>query len=118
MIRLLFLSLTLLVSLSANAQRDPSTRQAPTTAPKATADLDKVIVKTQKKRGDYIQDSLYHVRVQESELDGMYIPKDLYDAFRELDKLMDDYAKEAFMAFSDEEVDGRTHGTLGGLVRK
>jgi hypothetical protein len=112
MIRLFFFALTLFLSLSANAQVEPNDRdQAPTAKP--SIDPDRVIIKTQKKRGDQIQDSIYQARVQQSELDGMYIPKDLYDAFRELDKLMDSHAKEAFMAFSDEEVDRRTHGSLG-----
>jgi hypothetical protein len=72
-----------------------------------------VIIKTEKKRGDAVNDSIYQLRVLESELDGMYIPKDLYDVFKELDKLMDDQAKKAFMAFSDAEVDRKTHGSLG-----
>lgn len=72
-----------------------------------------VIIKTEKKRGDTVNDSIYQLRVLESELDGMYIPKDLYDVFKELDKLMDGQAKKAFMAFSDAEVDRKTHGSLG-----
>lgn len=110
---LLFISL-LTFSLTAQAQREPSTRQSPTaTSQEKKVDPDKVIIKTQKKRGDVVNDSIYQARVQQAELDGMYIPKDLYDAFHELDKLMDDQAKEAFMAFSDEEVDRKTHGSLG-----
>jgi len=73
----------------------------------------KVVIKTQKKRGDAVNDSLYQIRIQESELDGMYIPKDLYDVFKELDKLMDEDAKKIFMAYSDAEVDRKTHGSLG-----
>ncbi|WMX13552.1 MULTISPECIES: DUF6794 domain-containing protein [unclassified Aureispira] len=73
----------------------------------------KVIIKTQKKRGDVVNDSLYQIRIQQSELDGMYIPRDLYDVFNELDKLMDDDAKQTFMAYSDAEVDRKTHGSLG-----
>lgn len=113
MLRLLLFPTLILFCLSANAQRDVSTRQAPVEKPQAATKTDKVIIKTQRKRGDVVNDSIYQARVLQSELDGMYIPKDLYDAFRELDKLMDGHAKEAFMAFSDEEVDGRTHGTLG-----
>lgn len=76
-------------------------------------DKDKVIIKTQKKRGDVVNDSIYQARVKEEKLDGMYIPRDLYDAFRELDKLMDEDSKKMFMAFADEEVDRKTHGSLG-----
>jgi hypothetical protein len=73
----------------------------------------KVVIKTQKKRGDAVNDSMYQIRIQESELDGMYIPKDLYDVFKELDKLMDEDATKTFMAYSDAEVDRKTHGSLG-----
>ena len=77
---------------------------------------DKVIIKPQKKRGDYVNDSIYQVRIKESKLDGMYIPKDINDVYRELDKLMDDEAKKTFMAFSDQEVDAKTHATLGAWL--
>lgn len=73
----------------------------------------KVIIKTQKKRGDVVNDSIYQIRITKSELDGMYIPRDLYDAFAQLDKLMDEDARKTFMAYSDAEVDRRTHGSLG-----
>lgn len=76
-------------------------------------DPNKVIIKTQKKRGDIVNDSIYQTRIIESKLDGMYIPRDLYDAFNQLNKLMDDDAKQTFMAYSDEEVDRKTHGSLG-----
>lgn len=76
-------------------------------------DPNKVIIKTQKKRGDALNDSIYQNRITESDLDGMYIPRDLYDAFAQLDKLMDDNARETFMAYSDAEVDRKTHGSLG-----
>lgn len=80
---------------------------------KSKNDPNKVIIKPEKKRGDAVNDSIYQARIKESKLDGMYIPIDLYDAFKELDKLMDADAKKTFMAFSDEEVDRKTHGTLG-----
>lgn len=86
-------------------------QQAPKSAP--PVDPDKVIIKKQRTRNDAIVDSLYQVRVQLDEIEGIYIPRDLYDTFKELDKLMDEDAKKAFMAFSDAEVDRRTHGTLG-----
>ena len=84
-----------------------------TNAQDSTKNTDKVIIKPQKKRGDYINDTIYRARIKESKLDGMYIPRDLNDVFRELNKLMDNTAKETFMAFSDEEVDRKTHGTMG-----
>lgn len=86
-------------------------QQAPSSKP--PVDPDKVIIKKQRTRNDVIVDSLYQARISLDKIDGVYIPRDLYDAFKELDKLMDEDAKAAFMAFSDAEVDRRTHGTLG-----
>lgn len=88
-------------------------QEAPKKNPKEKKDPNKVIIKTQKKRGDVVNDSIYQIRITKSELDGMYIPRDLYDAFAQLDKLMDDDARKTFMAYPDEEVDRRTHGSLG-----
>jgi hypothetical protein len=101
MIRTVIILLLSSIGIASFAQEPPQ-EEAP-----------KVIIKTEKKRGDAVNDSIYQARVLESELDGMYIPKDLYDVFRELDKLMDDDTKQAFMAYSDEEVDRKTHGSLG-----
>lgn len=75
--------------------------------------VDKVTIKPQRKRGDDINEETYKERVKQDKLDGMYIPRDLYDAFRVLDELMDEDARKTFMAFSDEEVDRKTHGSLG-----
>lgn len=86
---------------------------AQNTAAQKEPDNKKVIIKTEKKRGDLVNDSLYQARVKESKLDGVYIPIDLNDVFKELNRLMDDGAKEVFMAYSDEEVDRKTHSTLG-----
>ncbi|EJF51902.1 hypothetical protein SapgrDRAFT_0143 [Saprospira grandis DSM 2844] len=58
-------------------------------------------------------DSLYQQRITEREINGIYIPRDLYDCFRVLDGAMEDDFKEYFMSLSDEEVDARTHGSLG-----
>ncbi|BDS10181.1 DUF6794 domain-containing protein [Aureispira anguillae] len=101
MIRILIISLICCIGIGAIAQEAPK------------KDADKVIIKTQKKRGDIVNDSIYQNRILESELDGMYIPRDLYDAFAQLDKLMDEDAKKTFMAYADDEVDRKTHGSLG-----
>jgi hypothetical protein len=74
---------------------------------------DKVIIKRQQKEIDMMYDSVYNWRIQQKKLDDIYIPMDLFDCFKQLDKLMDDGVRERFMAFSDEEVDRRTHGSLG-----
>lgn len=58
-------------------------------------------------------DSVYQARVKMVKIDGVYIPRDLFDVFRTLDTLMDDEVRVKFKAFSEEEVDPRTHASLG-----
>ncbi len=79
----------------------------------ALNNADSIIIIPKKRLIDESLDSAYMWRVQQTHLDEVYIPLDLYDCFKELDKLMDDKVRERFMSFSDEEVDKRTHGSLG-----
>ncbi len=105
MTRLIIMSVFLALGLQMQAQQANTEKKQPK-APRT-------IIKTQKKKIDSVNDSIYYERIRKDELDGMYIPRDLYDCFRILDEQMTATAKEKFMAFSDEEVDRRTHGTLG-----
>ena len=68
-------------------------------------DSNTVIIKPEKKEIYQRYDSIYQVRIKAAELNGIYIPKDLFDAFSQLDKLMDEDAKKMFMSYTDEEVD-------------
>ena len=77
---------------------------------------DKVIIKPQRKKDFHVNDSIYQARVKQAKLDGMYIPFDLKDAFKELNQLMDEEALKTFMAFDDAEVDAKTHATLGAWL--
>lgn len=61
-------------------------------------------------------DSIYRWRITQEKLGGVYIPKDLYDCFKQLDKLMDADVKAKFLAFKDEEVDGRCHLNIGQWI--
>lgn len=74
---------------------------------------EKVVIKRQKKQLDAMYDTVYQWRIKQTKLNDFYIPLDLYDCFRQLDKLMEDEVRVRFMEFSDEEVDARTHGSLG-----
>jgi hypothetical protein len=74
-------------------------------------------IKRQRKAYESIADSVYQWRIKQPTLNGVYIPKDLNDCFVQLDKLMDEDAKKTFMAFSDQEVDMRTHNTLGRWIQ-
>lgn len=77
------------------------------------AKADKVILKPQNKPIDPTIDSIYQWRIKQSHLDNVYIPYDINDCFKHLDKLMEEPVKKRFMAFSDEEVDRKTHASLG-----
>jgi hypothetical protein len=46
----------------------------------------------------------YEWRVQQSKLNGQYIPKDLFDAFAELNKLTDADARAKFIALTENEA--------------
>lgn len=80
-------------------------------------DPDKVIIKRQKKAIYAGVDTFLQARAKMTHIDGVYIPKDLFDCFKELDKAMEEEVREEFMAYSDEEVDKRTHGSLGVWIK-
>lgn len=97
---------------SQNTATDKDSNANP--APKITiSDTSKVIIKREKNKLYSQMDTVYRQRIKMAQIDGVYIPKDLNDCFRELDKLMEQDVREKFMAFSDEEADKRTHGSLG-----
>ena len=73
----------------------------------------KVKVKYQKTNLTEMADSIYKARIKLETIDGVYIPRDLYDCFKQLDKLMDADVKAKFMAFKDTEVDARAHKSVG-----
>jgi hypothetical protein len=79
-------------------------------------ETDKVVIKPQKTAFDANYDSIYQWRVSQSHLDDVYIPMDINDCFKQLDKLMEEPVKKRFMAFSDEEVDSKTHASLGKWI--
>ena len=103
MIRTVIFPILLLIAFNSHAQEPPKEKKAPP----------QTVIKTQKKPIDRVQDSIYYDRTKQKKLDGMYIPMDLYDCFRVLDQQMSETAKEQFKSYSDEEVDRKTHGTLG-----
>ena len=58
-------------------------------------------------------DSLYEIRIQKDELDGVYIPADLEDAFAELQRLSSPADLEKFRMASEETVRDKLHFGLG-----
>jgi hypothetical protein len=49
-------------------------------------------------------------RIQQSQLGGVYIPIDIFDAFKELDKKLEPDVKTKFVALKEEEVEQKVSG--------
>lgn len=79
---------------------------------------DSVVIKKERKKYHIIADSIYKERLKQEKINGNYIPRDLLDAFRELDKIIVGAARENFMNFSDDEVDKRTHRKIGFILKE
>ena len=116
--RYLCLLACLAFALSAQAQKGkPGAEKKDSSAPKVEIkDGQRVKIRQQKTKITATMDSVYNERVKLAYIDSIYIPRDLYDCFRELDKLMEPGVKKTFMEFSDEEVDRRTHASLGKWI--
>lgn len=108
MIRLFVIGMLAFLATNISAQNtlNPSEK-------KDSSKTGKTVIKRQRTSVTAVYDSAYRARAKMATLEGIYIPKDLNDCFRELDKLMDDEVRQKFMAFSDEEVDRKTHKSLG-----
>ncbi len=58
----------------------------------------------------------YQRRIKLKEINGVYIPKDLFDAFAQLDKLIDDEGLAKFKAHTEEECVRKLHFSLGRWI--
>ncbi len=76
----------------------------------------KITIKSQRTALDIYQDSLYQWRIKQTKLDNIYIPSDLNDCMKQLDILMEEDTKTTFKNFKEEEVDRKTHNTLGRWI--
>jgi hypothetical protein len=79
-------------------------------------DTGKVIIKREKKLEHRRLDSIYQLRIRMKDIDGIYIPKDLNDCFKQLDEALDEEVKAQFMDLKDEEADRRSHNTIGKWI--
>ena len=111
---LLCFAATILAHFSMIAQ--PPGEVKKTTDKPVIKDNSQIKIRQQKTKVYSGMDSVYLARTKLEKIDDVYIPRDLYDAFRELDKLMEPEVRKTFMAFSDEEVDRRTHASLGKWI--
>ena len=80
------------------------------------ADTGKVVIRREEKLEHRRLDSIYQLRIKMKDIEGVYIPKDLNDCFRELDKALDEEVKADFMLLADAEADRRSHNTLGKWI--
>jgi len=58
----------------------------------------------------------YQSRIQKEYLYGVYIPKDMADAFRELDKRIDKESREKFLSLSEDEAWHKLFFSLGRWI--
>lgn len=58
----------------------------------------------------------YQWRIQQERLDGIYIPKDLVNAFDELNRLIEPSAKAAFKSATEEEAFHKLFFSLGRWI--
>lgn len=93
--------------------KTPATPQA-TTATVATASLP--TKPTTKPVVENPYEKEYQRRIKLKEINGVYIPKDLFDAFDQLDKLIDDEGLAKFKAHTEEECVRKLHFSLGRWI--
>jgi hypothetical protein len=58
----------------------------------------------------------YQERVNQSKLMGQYIPKDIFDAFKELNRLTDSVSRDKFKAATEFDVEHKLYFSLGRWV--
>jgi hypothetical protein len=70
---------------------------------------------TQKPQKDLYQKE-YEERIRKTELNGVYIPKDLFDAMDQLDKLIDEPSRAKFKQVGEEEAVRKLYFSLGRWI--
>lgn len=58
----------------------------------------------------------YAWRIQQTHLAGVYIPRDLFEAFRELDKKTDESSKQKFRTMTEAETEHKLFFSLGRWI--
>lgn len=61
-------------------------------------------------------EAVYQKRIQQEEIDGVYIPRDLVDAFTQLNQLIDEESKRKFRSVDEEEAARKLHFSLGRWI--
>lgn len=58
----------------------------------------------------------YEWRIQQNKLSGQYIPKDIFDAFAELNRLTDADSRNKFMSISENDAARKLYFSLGRWI--
>jgi hypothetical protein len=61
-------------------------------------------------------EQVYAQRIIQSKLDGQYIPKDIFDAFNELNRLTDTSSRAKFRSMTEYEVEHKVFFSLGRWI--
>ena len=61
-------------------------------------------------------EQVYAQRIVQSKLDGQYIPKDIFDAFNELNRLTDTSSRAKFRSMTEYEVEHKVFFSLGRWI--
>jgi hypothetical protein len=61
-------------------------------------------------------EQMYAQRIMQSKLNGQYIPKDIFDAFNELNRLTDTASREKFKSMTEYEVEHKIFFSLGRWI--
>lgn len=81
-------------------------------------DLNGQVISSTNIRPDSAALKEFEARTKLTRIDGNYIPKDLKDALLELDKIMEEGAKNKFKAYSEEDARTKTHFSFGKYINK
>lgn len=61
-------------------------------------------------------EQVYAQRINQSKLNGQYIPKDIFDAFNELNRLTDTTSRLKFKSMTEDEVEHKIFFSLGRWI--
>lgn len=63
-------------------------------------------------------ESIYQQRIEQENINGVYIPRDLADAFAQLNRLIDAESKRKFLAVDEAEAARKLHFSLGRWITR
>ena len=100
----------------AQAQFSKTGGTAPSLAPSGIVNTKPTAQPTPPKNQKDLYQKEYEERIRKTDLNGVYIPKDLFDAMEQLDKLIDEPSKAKFKQVSEEEAVRKLYFSLGRWI--